>query len=183
MPRRLQQKFLPERYFLAVTRFPGKLWWRILQLLFLAFFLSSLSVPHLPFLSSPTAVAEVVEFALLGVLYIAVLGPFLAIEWTYEDWGLRGHDNVREIVYPIGSTLFNYITGFGAVGSLVKFLTSLNINSAQDVGAILFLLFFLLPPCLWMVVGFHVFQEKKIIRRLKHSDVGNTIFMKSISVE
>jgi hypothetical protein len=183
IPKGLQQKFLPERYFLAMTRFPRKLWWRIFQLLFLTFFLSSLSVPHLPLLSSPTAVNEVVEFALLGVLFIAVLGPFLAIEWTYEDWGLRGYDNVREIVYPIGSTLFNYITGFGAVGSLIKFLISLNISSAQDVGTIMFLLFFLLPPCLWMVVRFHVFQEKKVIRKLKDSDVGNAIFMKSISIE
>jgi len=78
----------------------------------------------LPFFSSPNAINETVEFALLGVLYIAVLGPFLAIQWIYEDWGLRGYDNVHEIVYPIGATLFNYITGFGAIGSLVKFVTT-----------------------------------------------------------
>ena len=148
IPRLLQQKFLPERYFLAPMRFPRTLWWRTFQLLFLAFFLSSLSVPRLPILGSATAVNEVVEFALLGVLYIAVLGPFLAIAWTYEDWGLRGYDDVRELVYPIGSTVFGYITGFGAVGSLVKFLLSLNVTPAEGVGVILFVLFFLLPPCL-----------------------------------
>ncbi len=120
---------------------------------------------------------------MLGVLYIAVLGPFLAIQWIYEDWGLRGYDNVHEIVYPIGATLFNYITGFGAIGSLVKFVISLNVNSAEGVGAILFVLFFLLPPSLWVVVRFHVLQEKKIIAKLKESDLGKAIFIKSISIE
>ncbi len=183
IPKALQQKFLPERYFLATIRFPRTLWWRTLQILFLTFFLSSLSVPRLPFFSSPNAINETVEFALLGVLYIAVLGPFLAVQWTYEDWGLRGYDNVHEIVYPIGGTLFGYITGFGAIGSLVKFVTSLNVNSAESVGAILFVLFSLLPLCLWVVVRFHVFQEKKIIAKLKDSGVGKAIFMKSISIE
>jgi len=137
----------------------------------------------LPFFSSPNAINETVEFALLGVLYIAVLGPFLAIQWIYEDWGLRRYDNVHEIVYPIGATLFNYITGFGAIGSLVKFVISLNVNSAEGVGAILFVLFFLLPPSLWVVVRFHVLQEKKIIAKLKESDLGKAIFIKSISIE
>src|SRR6266567_5357295 len=97
--------------------------------------------------------------------------------------GLRGYDNVHEIVYPIGATLFNYITGFGAIGSLVKFVISLNVNSAEGVGAILFVLFFLLPPSLWVVVRFHVLQEKKIIAKLKESDLGKAIFIKSISIE
>jgi len=183
IPKALQRKFLPERYFLAPVRFPRTLWWRTLQILFLTFFLSSLSVPRFPFFSSPNAINETVEFALLGVLYIAVLGPFLAIQWTYEDCGLRGYDDFHEIVNPIGATLFSYITGFGAIGSLVKFVISLNVNSAEGFTAILFVLFFLLPPCLWVVVRFHVFQEKKIITALKDSDVGKAIFMRSISIE
>ena len=120
---------------------------------------------------------------MLGVLYIAVLGPFLAIQWTYEDCGLRGYDDFHEIVYPIGATPFSYITGFGAIGSLVKFVISLNVNSAEGFTAILFVLFFLLPPSLWVVVRFHVLQEKKIIAKLKESDVGKAIFIRSISIE
>src|SRR5437870_6518824 len=95
----------------------------------------------------------------------------------------EGYDDFHEIVYPIGATLFSYITGFGAIGSLVKFVISLNVNSAEGFTAILFVLFFLLPPCLWVVVRFQVFQEKKIIAALKDSDVGKAIFMRSISIE
>lgn len=182
-PKVLQQKFLPERYFLATTRFPKSLWWRTFQILFLTFFLSSLSVPRLPLFSSPNAISETAEFALLGVLYIAVLGPFLAMQWTYEDWGLRGYDTIHEIVYPIGATLFSYITGFGAIGSLVRFVISLNVNPAESVASILFVMFILLPACLWVVVRFHIFQEKKIITKLSDSDVGSAIFIRSISID
>jgi len=183
IPKALQQKFLPDRYFLATTSFPRTLWWRSLQLLFLAFFMSSLSVPRLPILSPTTGPNEILEFALLGLVYIAVLGPILAIIWTYEDWGLRGYDSVREVVYPIGSTVLRYFAGFGAVGSLAKFLISLNVDPIQGIAAIIFWLFLLLPPSLWGVVGFHVLREKKLIRELKESDVGRAIFMKSITIE
>ena len=98
---------------------------------------------------------------MLGVLYIAVLGPFLAIQWTYEDCGLRGYDDFHEIVNPIGATLFSYITGFGAIGSLVKFVISLNVNSAEGFTAILFVLFFLLPPCPWVSLDSMSFKRRR----------------------
>ena len=183
IPRSLQQRFLPEKYFLAASRLPRTLWWRTIQLLFLVFFLSSLTVPRLPFLLPPTAPNEIAEFALLGILYLAVIGPILAFVWVYEDCGLRGYDPVREVVYPIGSTLFGYIAGFGAIGSVARFVISLNVDPIQGSAAVLFWLFLLMPPCLWTTVLFHVRAEGKIIRKLKGSDVGRDIFIKSIRIE
>ncbi len=183
IPRVLQKRFLPDKYFLAASRLPRTLWWRTTQLLFFVFFLSSLTVPRLPFLLPPTAPNEIAEFGLLGILNLAVFGPILALVWVYEDWGLRGYDPVREVVYPIGSTVFGYIAGFGAIGSVARFIFSLNVNQIQGTAAVLFWLFLLLPPCLWTTVLFHIRAERKIIRKLKGSDVGQDIFIKSIRIE
>lgn len=151
--------------------------------MFLVFFLSSLSVPRLPLLSAPAPANGVLEFALLGILYLAIFGPFLALIWLYDDWGLRGYDNIREVVYPIGSTFLGYVAGFGAVGSTIRFIISLNVNQIVDAAAVVFWLFILMPPCLWTVVGFHVLMEKRMIRKLKDSDVGRAIFIKSITID
>jgi hypothetical protein len=137
----------------------------------------------LPFLSAPVPGIEIIEFPLLGILYLALFGPFLALIWLYDDWGLRGYDNIREVVYPIGSTFLGYVAGFGAIGSMIKFVLSLNVNQVEGAAAVVFWLFILMPPCLWAVFGFHVLIEKRLITKLKDSDVGHAIFVKSIAID
>ena len=183
LPRLLQERFLPRNYFRGPNSYPSHLWWRTLQLLFFVFFLCALTVPRLPVLTPATPTNEAAEFGLFGLVYLLLLGPLLGFAWLYEDWGIRGYDETRRIAYPLGSTLVRYITGFGALGTFVRFVTSIGTNQAEIAASVTFLLLLLLPPCLIVTWGFHGIREPELVGKFAEGEISRMIPLRTLKIE
>ena len=118
-----------------------------------------------------------------GIAFLTFLAPIIGLTWVYEDWGLRGIDKLRNVAYPIGSTLARYVAGFGSLGTVARFV--LSTSSSGIVGAVtdtFVLLAFLVPPCLIVTAIFHDQREPEILEKLSGSDIARAIRVGSLRV-
>jgi hypothetical protein len=179
------RKRLPQTYFRAATTYPAHLWGRFLQVLFLTFFLSTLTIQYAPPIIIPaTSLSRLAEFALYGLLFVTVAGPVVGIVWIYEDWGLRGINRDRGVSNPVGSTIVGYLSGFGTIGTFASFILKLTQNSILGaMGDTLLLLFLLVPPCLIVSAIFHTQKEAEIHAKLsRNAELSEAIVQGSLVV-
>jgi hypothetical protein len=175
IPRIFDERFLPHDYFRGPETSPHHLWWRTLQVVFMVFSLSSFTVSHVTIITPVTSLSKTVAFAFVGLLYLMVVAPLLALVWVYYDWGLRGFDDTRQIAYPIGSTFVGYLTGLGTLGTFAQFLASLGGNDSSLAAYAAFLFLILFTPCLVLTAYFHDSHEPQLLAKLSQSSVGRLI--------
>ena len=185
LPKALQERFMPRNCFRVATSYPSHLWGRFLQVLFLSFFLSTITVEHAQAIITPvTALSSLAEFTFYGLLYLTFAGPVVGLVWLYQDWGLRGLHYARGVSYPIGSTLVGYITGLGTLGTFASFILALSQGSILEaVGYTLLLMILLVPPCLIVCAIFHSGKEIEVHAKLSGSeDLSQTIPLASLTL-
>jgi len=175
LPRTIRDSIPRADYTLGEPSFPQTIWSRFAQVVLSVFFLASLSVEYLPFLSARTPYNELGQFIVYGIVYLSLFAPLLILIWVYEDLGLRSYNVELRTLAPVGITLTRVVASIGGLVTFGRFVASLNTGPVQTFAIVFDLFLVMSPPSLLLTAIFHRKRERKLVSMLMNSRAAGRI--------